>query len=42
LLSSRAGLSSVTSRVHAPAPPPMEAPATPAPAAPAAPAGQGK
>ena len=44
LLSSRAGMSSVTSRVHAPAPPPLEAPApaAPAPAAPAAPAGQGK
>jgi preprotein translocase subunit SecG len=38
LLSSRAGMSSVTSRVHAPAPPPVEAPAAPAPAAPAGPA----
>jgi preprotein translocase subunit SecG len=39
LLSSRAGMSSVTSRVHA-APPPLAAPAVPAPApAPAAPAG---
>ena len=42
LLSSRAGMSSVTGRVHAPAPPPMEAPAAPAPSAPAAPVGQGK
>ena len=42
LLSSRAGMSSVTSRVHAPAPPPVEAPAVPAPAAPNAPVGQGK
>ena len=42
LLSSRAGLSSVTSRVHAPAPPPVEAPAAPVSAAPLAPAGQGK
>ena len=40
LLSSRAGLSSVTSRVHMPAPPPLEAPAAPAPAP--APAAQGK
>jgi len=42
LLSSRAGMSSVTSRVHAPAPPPVEAPAAPAPAAPIVPVGQGK
>jgi len=42
LLSSRAGMSSVMSRVHPPAPPPLEAPAVPAPAAPAVPAGQGK
>ena len=42
LLSSRAGMSSVTSRVHAPAPPPLSAPASPAPAAPVVPVGQGK
>ncbi|MBI5239186.1 MAG: preprotein translocase subunit SecG, partial [Elusimicrobia bacterium] len=38
LLGSRAGMSSVTSRVAAPVP--VEAPAVPAPAAPAAPAGK--
>lgn len=39
LLGSRAGMTSVTSRVAAPAPAPVEAPAVPAPAAPA-PAGK--